>query len=196
MKLSVYEKHRKNPFVEKALDEINNNIVRKYRNSSGYGKKAVLQAVDSNTGEILGHTTFIRQIEVDEDKFAKIYLSNFSAFHELGKQAIKVFGYILERLEPNKDMFMFFLDECMEHTKYATKKPIYRGLAELVESEIIARGPADTIYFINPMIVFNGNRITFAKTYVKKPKVKAIDPNQTNLLDQIEEIEDSKERSS
>lgn len=39
------------------------------------------------------------------------------------------------------------------------------------------------------MVAFNGNRITFAKTYVKKQKAeKFIDPNQTNLLDQIEEI--------
>ena len=37
------------------------------------------------------------------------------------------------------------------------------------------------------MIVFNGNRITFAKTYVKKSK--KIDPSQTDLLTQIEKIE-------
>lgn len=121
---------------------------------------------------MLGHTTFIRQVEVDEDKFAKLYLSNFSAFHELGKQAIKIFGYILEQLIPNRDMFMFFMDECMVHTGYATKKPIYKGLADLVEAEIIARGPSDTNYFINPLIVFNGNRVTFAKTYVKKLTIK------------------------
>ena len=37
------------------------------------------------------------------------------------------------------------------------------------------------------MVVFNGDRVTFAKTYVKKRKPKAIDPAQTNLLEQIDE---------
>ena len=180
MKLSAYEKHRKNPFMEKAIEEVNGHIVRKYKNTAGYGKKAVLQAINPNTGEILGHTTFIRQMEVDEDKFTKLYLANFNAFYELGKQAMKVFGYILEQLVPNQDMFTFFIDECMEYTKYSTKKPIYKGLADLVGSEIIARGPSDINYFINPLIIFNGNRITFAKTYVKKRKPK--DPNQLNVF--------------
>ena len=39
------------------------------------------------------------------------------------------------------------------------------------------------------MIAFNGDRVTFAKTYVKKQKGKVIDPNQINLLDAIAEAE-------
>ena len=43
------------------------------------------------------------------------------------------------------------------------------------------------------MVAFNGDRVTFAKTYVKKTKInKEIDPNQTNLLDQIEEMKGEK----
>lgn len=184
MKLSVYEKHRENPFIKQAIEQVDNHLVKKYKTASKTGEKAVLQAIDKDTGEIKGHTQFIRQIEVDEDKFAKVYLSNFSAFHDLGKQAIKVFGYILEQLVPNRDMFMFFMDDCMKHTNYATKKPIYKGLADLVEAEIIARGPSDTTYFINPLVVFNGSRITFAKTYVKKQrkiKKEIVGPNQLNF---------------
>ena len=47
------------------------------------------------------------------------------------------------------------------------------------------------MFFINPMVAFNGNRITFAKSYVKKKKAKTkeIDPNQVNFLDQIKEPE-------
>jgi hypothetical protein len=59
----------------------------------------------------------------------------------------------------------------------------------LVENNIIARGPADNLYFINPMVIFNGDRVSFTKTYVKKQKGKVIDPNQINLLDAIAEAE-------
>jgi hypothetical protein len=179
-KLTDYKKHLKNPFMEEAIERVQGKTVKKYRSASNTGEKAILQAFDPETGEELGHTSFIRQIEVDEDKFAKIYLSNFSAFYDLGKQAIKVFGYIMTKLVIGQDMFIFLLDECKEHTGTKSKTVIYKGLAQLVEAEIIARGPADTIYHINPMVVFNGNRITFAKTYVKKRK-KLDDPNQLKL---------------
>ena len=39
------------------------------------------------------------------------------------------------------------------------------------------------------MVFFNGDRVTFAKTYVKKKKGKIIDPMQTNLLEAIDSAE-------
>ena len=185
-----FEKHRDNPFVNQAIEKINDNLVKKYRNSTGYGEKAVLQAVDDH-GEVKGHTTFVSQIEVDEENFTKVYLSNFSAFWNLKAQAIRVFGYIMTQLVPNKDMFMFFVDDCMEHTGYKSEKSVYIGLASLLDNDIIARGRTDTIYFVNPMIAFNGSRVTFAKTFVKKKKEKEADPNQIDLFgnNQIENFE-------
>lgn len=189
--LKSYKSNRENPFMNDALDVINNNIVKRYKNSTNTGEKAILSAVDSH-GEVLGHTSFVRQIEVDEDKFAKLYLSNFSAFWDLKNQAIKVFGYILTTLQPKRDMFIFLIEDCMEHTGYKSKNSIWIGLGSLVENNIIARGPADTLYFINPMVVFNGDRVTFAKTYVKKRKQKVIDPAQMDIYDQIENFENEK----
>ena len=72
----------------------------------------------------------------------------------------------------------------MEYTNYKNKKSIYSGLASLVQNEVIARGKNEFHYFINPMVIFNGNRISFVKTYVKKKKTKPkIDPNQTSIFD-------------
>lgn len=179
-KLSNYEFNEENPFLKQAVQQVQNSIVRKYKTASNTDQRAVLKAFDENTGEILGSTQFIRQIEVDEEQFAKVYLSNFSAFFELKQQAIKVFGYILTQLVPNKDEFVFLLDDCIKYTGYKTKASVFQGLGQLVQNEIIARGKTDFLYYINPMIVFNGNRITFAKTYVKKQKNK-IPENQSSL---------------
>ena len=186
--LSHYKRNRDNPFLEQAIENINSNIVKKFKSSKNSGEKAVLKAIDDN-GEILGHTSFVRKIEVDEEQFTKFYLAQFSSFWDLKSQAIKVFGYIMTKLVPKQDMFIFIMDECMEYTGYKGEKSIYIGLTSLVEAEIIARGPSDSLYFINPMVAFNGDRVTFAKTYVKKRKVKQnkIDPNQTNLLEQFKE---------
>lgn len=187
-KLSLFEKNKENPFLKQALEEINGSTVKKYKTASRTGEKAILKAFDENSGEILGHTQFVRQIEVDDKQFAKLYLSNFSSFFDLKPSAIRVFGYVLAQLTPNKDYFHIYIDEAMEFSGYKNKKSIYDGLASLVKNGVIARGKSDTHYFINPMVVFNGNRITFAKTYVKK-RNKTIDPNQTNLLTAIEDAE-------
>jgi hypothetical protein len=180
-KLSSYNKNLENPFLKDAIEQIQGGLVKKYKNTAGTSRDAILQAVDSN-GEVVGHTSFIRQIEVDEEQFTKIYLSQFSAFFNLKSQAIKVFGYIMTRLVPKQDMFIFFMHDCLKYTGYKGESSIFIGLGSLVEAGIIARGPADNLYFINPMIAFNGDRVTFAKTYVKKQKEKEkTDPNQITL---------------
>ena len=108
-KLSVFKKHEKNPFVEKAINEVNNHIVKKYKTASKTDQKAILQAVDPSTGEALGHTSFIRQIEVDEQQFAKLYLTQFEHFFNLKTTGVRVFGYVMTKIIPNHDMFSFFL---------------------------------------------------------------------------------------
>lgn len=178
-KLADYQLNKENPFLKQALEVIQENVVKRYKTASKTSQNAILQAIDPNTGELLGHTQFIRQIELDEQQFAKVYLSGFPKFFELKPQAIKVFGYILNQLTPNKDEFIFILEDCMEYTGYKAKSSVFIGLGSLVEYEIIARGRADNLYYINPMVFFNGDRITFANTYVKKKKPKQkIDPKQ------------------
>ena len=101
-----FEKNKENPFLKEAIEQIQSSIVKRYKNTSGTSRNAILQAVNSD-GELVGHTSFIQQIEVDEEKFTKIYLSQFSAFFELNQQGIKVFGYIMTKLTPKQDMFIF-----------------------------------------------------------------------------------------
>jgi intergrase/recombinase len=178
--ITEFSLNKENPFLKQAVEQVQNNIVKKYKSASNTDQKAILKAFDENTGEILGSTQFIRQIEVDEEKFAKIYLDQFSAFFDLKPQAIRVFGYILSQLTPNKDEFMFLIDDCLEYTKYKSSTSIRIGITSLLENNIIARGRTEFLYFVNPMVVFNGNRITFAHTYVKKQKNK-IPKNQGSL---------------
>ena len=187
-KITDFEKNIENPFLKEAVQQIQSGIVKKYKNTSGTSRGAILQAVNSE-GELVGHTSFIRQIEVDEQQFTKIYLSQFSSFFELNSQSIKVFGYIMTKLMPKQDFFIFDLEECLEYTGYKSGQSVYNGLSGLIGSSIIARGKKDYLYFINPMVFFNGDRVTFAKTYVKKQKGKIIDPMQTNLLEAIDSAE-------
>lgn len=166
--LSALPMHDKNPFMEQTLDHVGNMIVYK-TNKNGNPQStegAILKAVNSNN-EVVGHTTFVTKKVVDSDKYTKFFLTNFKQFYDLKPASIKVFGYILELLKPNSDVFYIVMSDCVEKTGY-TRQSIYKALAELCNHDIIARGRSDFEYFINPMVVFNGNRITFATTYIRK----------------------------
>ena len=171
-----------NPFVENSIERIQEHTKSKNRYIKG-SKGVEHVVVNSSTGEIEAHSAFLQHIEVDDDKFVKLYLSQFSAFWGLNKSAIRVFDYIMNVLIPNKDFVYIDMQEALKHTKYKSPKMIYLGLANLVELGVIARTHNHMKYFTNPLMFFNGNRITFAKTYVRK-KTKSIkdDPNQLKLF--------------
>ena len=171
-RLSSFPQNTKNPFLKQAILEVDRHIVHKWKNTAGSDQKAISLVIDPDSGEIVGQTTFMRQIEVDEDKFTKLYLTQFQAFFDLTTAGIRVFGYVMTCMKPKNDMIYFDRDECMEYTKYKSVESVYRGLTELLMAGIIARAKNDNFYFINPLIIWNGDRARFVTEYVKKSKKK------------------------
>lgn len=163
-KLSEMPMHKTNPFAEETIAKMGNVLVSKKVLGANKDEGAILKAVDNN-GEVLGGTAFIREKVIDQELFAKFFFAGFGAFYDLKPVSIKVFGFIMQQLKPNLDIFYFYLDDCIDATGY-TKMSIYRALTELCNHNIIARGRTEYEYYINPMVVFNGDRITFATTYI------------------------------
>ena len=184
-KITKHQGFEENPFIEKAIDEIE--VIKKTQLIRGKDRSEVKLIVDDKSGEIEGHTTFIRFIEVDEAKFAKLYLAQLSVFWDLSKPSLKVFSYIMTILIPKKDEFYFFMDECLKYTNYSSERSVFEGLSGLIDAGIIARGSNSVKYFINPLVAFNGSRVTFAKTYIKRKNKKELPPEkeQLNLFNYI-----------
>jgi hypothetical protein len=168
-KVTAHERFKENPFVEKAIEDIR--LVKRMQIVTPKDRNEI-QMIVSQSGDVEGHTAFLKYVEVDEDKFAKLYLSQLASFWELSKPAIRVFSYILSILKPKQDSFILRMDESLKYTGYKNRKDVNNGLAALIESKIIARSKYEFEYFINPLVVFNGDRVTFAKAYIKKRKEK------------------------
>jgi len=179
LSVSKLPQFEENPFVENALKEIQENTVKKVQYING--SRGAENIVVNQDGEIIAQSRFVRYIEVDEEKFAKIYLSQFGAFWDLSKTAIKVLGYVLNNLIPNKDIVYIDIQDAMKYTGYKEEKSLYKGIAELVNADIIARSTSYIKYFINPLIFFNGDRVTFATTYIKKRRSKKEDIHKSQL---------------
>lgn len=184
-KLSEFEMNKENPFARQALVNIGSALVSKSVKGANKDESAILKAVDGN-GEILGNSVFIRSKTVDTENFAKFFLAGFKAFFDLKPASIKVFKYILGQLKPNRDDFLFFMDDCKAETGYS-EVSIFRALGELCSTEIIARGRTEEQYYINPMCVFNGDRITFATTYINSnyPKYKTTANHLKGAIDSL-----------
>jgi hypothetical protein len=165
--LHSFPEFEENPFLENAIQEIQEHTIRKRVFIKG--NRSVVNHIVNDNGEIVGYSSFLRNIECDEAQFVKFYLSRFAAFYNLTKSARKVFGYILTKcIIPNRDVFYIDYEEAKQITGYSADNIIRTGLSSLVEQGIIARSRNPYKYYINPLVVFNGDRITFAETYIKR----------------------------
>jgi hypothetical protein len=168
-----------NPFIDDMVGELKIKRKTQILKASDNSNSVLLI---NNDGEHVGHSAFMRQLEVDEDKFAKIFISQLGALWDLKKTSLRVLTYILATVKPNTDIVYFDWKDCMEFCKLKSTKSVFDGLLGLINSKIIARTNKGYVYYINPSIVFNGSRVTFMTTYVKKQKeLNGGNPNQKLL---------------
>jgi len=179
-KLSVYDKHEESPFIDELLEI---RIDSRKRLIAGKNPSHV---VNGKTGEVQGEQLLAIHEKVDKETFTKIYHKGMMQMFNLSKSAIGVFCYITSIAKPNKGDVIFEMDKCKEYTKYKTDKAIFKGLAELIDSELIARSKYHYRYFINPTMFFNGNRITFIKVYERMEDLPTLKSDENDK--EIKEI--------
>lgn len=121
--------------------------------------------------------------EVDKEEFIKLYTSQIKAYFDLTKTAYKVFFIFLRIYQDaiGKDHFYLSCKKAMSLAEkidhFALSESIfYRGIKELIEKRIIAKTNEKNWYFINPAIVFNGDRARFVSEIIKKKEAMEEQP--------------------
>lgn len=161
------KKFEQNPFVYNECGQV------VLEHKSKYQKKVIMKDNDvvfMETGEIVGtgDRVVLRNQLVDEDKFAKIYVNQMSFMYDLSKSGIKVLHYIVSELVPNNDLVYIYLPRLLKFCGYKSNKQGYVGLKELIKAQIIAPSFMPGQWFINPSVIFNGNRLLLIQQYEKK----------------------------
>jgi len=146
-----------------------------------------LMLVGQDTGEIVGdgHVAFIDMQEVDETQFVKLYLAGVQQQMKLTTAGLKVFELVYRQMRSTPQM------DRVEMNYYIVKKygldisdrTYQRGLREMLEHSFLYRSTGADLYFVNVDFIFNGNRITLAKSYQIKGKTE---PEQLSLLPPVE----------
>lgn len=121
--------------------------------------------------------------EVDKEEFIKLYTSQIKAYFDLTKTAYKVFFIFLRIYQDaiGKDHFYLSCKKAMSLAEkidhfVLSESIFYRGIKELIEKCIIAKTNEKNWYFINPAIVFNGDRARFVSEIIKKKEAMEEQP--------------------
>lgn len=163
--------HKKNPFV------FNMSIDTKKK------KLTVDRGSEVETEEGVFTTTISQIQEVDREEFLKIFTGQIKFYFDLTQTGFKLFFIIMglyQKQIGGDEIYLNFETAKEEAEKYESaisKAVYYRGLKELLEKKIIARSVKKYIFYINPAIVFNGDRARFVKEIKIKEEEKQQEEN-------------------
>lgn len=163
-------RYKSNPFLQNTS---NNTKSGSRRITTG---KDRLLVINENTGEQLAGAGFFQWQEVDKTQFLKLYINGVKALTELTGAGTKVFEILYRTVQDFKDTDRVFLayELVDQDIVKISESTYYRGMKELVNKGFIAETTVQNSYFINPDLIFNGDRLSFVKSYIlaKSPSPK------------------------
>lgn len=170
-----------NPFLKGSLVEVSG---RKKR----YSVAARGDTIISKTGQVKGGIEHTIVRVVDDSQFVKVFADGIIGIYDLKSAGSKVFRYLFDEVQkhPNIDrIYLYFMDAQEEPWKIS--KPVFfRGMAELLDKGFIARSANPNMYYLNPAMIWNGDRFRFVQEYqrAKRPG-NALDLDTQSQLNQV-----------
>lgn len=129
--------------------------------------------VDTATGEYEPATlAVIKTIRADKEKFVKLYTTHLKVFFELTANSNKLLQYIFHKVQTEaKDTDQIYInyidaDEFYQsHNLKISESAFFKGMKELIEKQFLAYSTRTNIFYINPKLFFNGDRVQFITTF-------------------------------
>lgn len=161
-------KFERNPFVFEDTEKATLKLEIPTKTKKKIIGNSDLGVVNVHTGEVEGGNFLWTNKTVDDEQFAKIYIKEISSLYDLTKTGFRALSFILSKLEPNKDLVYVYYPDMQEYCGWTIRKTCNSGLKELLTAKIIAPSLQPGFWFINPHVVFNGNRLTLVTNYTRK----------------------------
>ncbi len=164
-------KHKENPFIGKVCTTI------KTKKKYGASLKNNEAIFNTETAEISDKHVESKIVTlVDDAKFVKIFQDGIAGIYELTNAGKRVFRLLLEIVQENQGrdtIYMHHTDTERSEIHKMSKVTYFRGLGELVDKEFLASSDRTGMYFLNPLMLWNGDRFRFIKEYVRiRPTAK------------------------
>lgn len=104
--------------------------------------------------------------KVDRETFIKVFRDSIRYIAQLSRTAQAVLWYIMDNLPKDKSYVVIDNMTVMDFCHFKTRKSVREGVVELLDKNFLVRTTVPKKFWVNPLIVFNGNRITYANEYI------------------------------
>lgn len=155
--------YAENPFLEGASTTIKG----RKKHYSVTGGRA-LPMIDQH-GTVLGGVEHKIVRMVDDAQFVKVFADGISGIYDLKSAGSKVFRYLFDVVQkhPNTDRIYLYFMNAAEEPWSIPKSTFFRGLAELLEKKFAARSSDPNMFYLNPTMIWNGDRFRFVTEFVR-----------------------------
>lgn len=165
-----------NPFIEFMEIHTNNKII--------MGRTDAV-TTNTKTGELMGHQVVASFKKVDAEQFVKIFADKVSTIFDLSKTGYRMLMIIISVIQEqtiSKDLFYMSYQDALKISQIKSMTlalvTFKKGVSELISHGIIARALNVNTYYLNPAIIYNGNRtkLTFVEQYQMVSKEELAQP--------------------
>lgn len=166
------KKYKENPFVQDGTFSVPMRSKTDVLETAG-----PMVLTDSTTGEAMDVAEIRRRKTVDTDKFVKLFVSHLHAFFDLKPGTIKLMTALIDELSQarymNGDTIYLNYARVVEYferhqTKPPAKGTFFSAMAEMTEKGFVAPSVDQNLWFVNPAIFFNGDRVKFVTELRRK----------------------------
>ena len=134
--------------------------------------------VSTTTGEITESPVISRSYDVDAERFVKLYIAQIGVFFSLPQRALRLAEVLLHEMSRLPGTDMVYLNRDAAEKYFASKgqgpglsKVTYhRALLDLLNAGLLAYSDRPGLFFLNPHVFFNGDRVKFVTEYRRKKK--------------------------
>lgn len=124
--------------------------------------------VISQDGEVIAPAGFHEVVEVDKTAFVKLYVEGASGFAGFSKAGVRVFTVLyhaIQRERPGADRLWIHFKDVDQNITPMSLATFKRGMRELLDARYIAESDRQGMYWLNTVMLFNGDRLAFVKEY-------------------------------
>ena len=167
-----------NPFLSSVIEYIEDS---KHRKRVGHSFQDV---VDKSTGAVNKQKILIlgEQKVVDTQEYSKVYMGSLSKFFGLSKKALVMLDYIMENIKYGEDRICLYYPDVKDKTGMV-KTTMYSSIKQMLRVNMLAKASTPGCYYINPAVMFKGERITIVMDYIRD-KI----PSQLDMDAMVEDI--------
>lgn len=137
-----------------------------------------LAVLNMTSGEVTDAAEITRREVYDAEKFLKVFRAQLGIFFELSAPGMKVLTAIWmcvsDEAERGTRIYLserIAADYAKRSGSELSRPTYFRGRKELIERGIIAPSTETNLYWLNPSVFFNGDRVKLVLELQKQPEV-------------------------